>query len=258
MKKSASLLLAVLLLFSFACPAFSEQPGNEMKDFLLKRGYPEEYLDSLIDLQIEFLYDSVSKNDAHFVSLEEKSAETGTPFFDSEVSLTLVLSAVTVRYESENYIEKVLVNATYDWKSLPLFRSTDAMSVSWDYELFSFKQDSFLHCDYAKNRAGEWLTYKEWDAPASISFGSVATYPEIRYVETARGSARGAAGLRGSLCFELVPKEKYTSEKEAADAPQITAIYAHDEKMRSSFYISGGAIGGLSPKTALVSCEAKF
>ncbi len=224
------------------CMEPEESPRVETPDkhaFLMERGYPAEYLESLIDLQLESLYNMVIEEDAYFYEIEKGSQVFEEPVSDklgsistNDLDFTIVLSYTTYQYDNIQHIDQLIVNVDYHWNTLPSIRQVDEITVNWDGDYFNFdsRRAAFCAVDYAQTQDGNWVTYKSQTTPVEASVGGIRFIADIRYKDIYTGITRSAIGLRGSTSFRIDPAVtmKYVPEYSNVISTEVSANYVHN------------------------------
>ena len=244
-KKTISLILALTMILALSVQSFAVEETasiEEMNTFLIDRGYPEHYLKSLIDIQVERLYDMVVKEDAYFYGIEkgnqifQEPAESRISAIpESELDFDILLSCTTESINNVQYVSQLIVNVDYEWTKLPSIRQDDGITVNWDSSYFNFdsRTAEFKAYDYAKDADGNWLTYKSYSTPVEAELGGLGYITDISYKDIYTGITRPAIGLRGSASFKLEPAVtmKYIPEFPNVISSQISANYVHNARV---------------------------
>ena len=257
-KKILSLTLVLALCLSLAIPTFAASDNtyrvDEMKAFLISREYPSEFLETLIDPQIESLYTSVANNDSYFYGfvtgegIIETDYAVYTGSLENEIELTVLLGIPPTVAGENSTISEVYVYVYYDWLKVPSSRGSDGITVNWDSSLFSFK--SMSATDYAQSPfSGQWVTNATWNSPTRLGQGGLGYNPKIRYTDTLNGVTLGPAALRGNAEIVLVPKitmtQSNTSSTPIQSTTNINVEYGHNKTgITPSFSVSSAGLGG--------------
>lgn len=203
---------------------------SDMKQYLLQRDYPSDYLDGLIGAQIEVLYEiTLNDNAARFYSVENKtvpisendSNPTRGVIPTSELNYQIALTFSTSYYGSTQYITKVYVTITYDWLKLPAFRLNDAISVNWDSNKLGYVDNSFKEYNYGKI-SGSWVTYNTVNASSELTQGGLGTFAPL--------NLQNATGLKGTVSFQVEPRPLFSmGYVPDGSATTINAQYTHNK-----------------------------
>lgn len=230
-----ALLLAItspVFAVNTATPIDLDNSSVEMKEFLMTRGFSNDYLDELILQQLEILYQTCYNNDAYFLSVTKIPAAVpygniSTDQLDLEATYTYtpcVVNGVTYMYEIH-----VIVN--YDWIKLPMVQTVDAISVNWDSDVLTYNEN-FKSYDYAySDLQGKWVTYKTWNAPNTLNQGGLGINTYIDYTEQLyNGELVGPGGLKGTVTFSLTPEPRFSmSIAPGSNSTAIKCEYVHNK-----------------------------
>ncbi len=129
-------------------------------EFLLKKGFTEEYLQNLPDKYINELFEKFKNNyvildniSYKFYDIENKNNVINPFAIIPEYMLKLKVADFVYYDPNTTLIEKIEINITYDWycnpgvEERPYNRGIDGISTNWDYR-FNYKIGSFTHTDY--------------------------------------------------------------------------------------------------------------
>ena len=218
---------------------------NDMKQYLLQRDYPSDYLDGLIDEQIEGLYE-IAVNDlaARFYSVENKTVSisendnnlTRGVIPTSELNYQIALTLATSYYGNKQYITKVYVTITYDWLKLPAFRLNDAIAVNWDSNKLGYVDNTFKEYNYGKV-SGTWVTYNTYTASSELRQGGLGTFAPL--------NLQNATGLKGTVSFQLEPRPLFSmGYVPDGSATTINAQYTHNKNsmVGLTFGVQGASV----------------
>lgn len=246
-RRSFCLMLATVLSLTHLVSAFavnipdSNISVDEMKQCLQQREYPADYLDSLLEPQIETLYEIIANDkNARFYRVENQTvsanenegslARGSIPASELDYQIALTLS--TIDYGDVQYITKIYVTITYEWLKLPYFRLDDAIAVNWDSDILLYVPDSFKEYNYGKtSNSNTWVAYRTVSAAAELTQGGLGTFASL--------NLQNATGLRGTVVFQLMPKSGFSMGcVPDGSATTINAQYVHN---KSSF--TGASFG---------------
>lgn len=246
-RRSFCLMLATVLFLIHLVSAFavnipdSNISVDEMKQCLQQREYPADYLDSLLEPQIETLYEIIANDkNARFYRVENQTvsanenegslARGSIPASELDYQIALTLS--TIDYGDVQYITKIYVTITYEWLKLPYFRLDDAIAVNWDSDILLYVPDSFKEYNYGKtSNSNTWVAYQTVSAAAELTQGGLGTFASL--------NLQNATGLRGIVVFQLMPKSGFSMGcVPDGSATTINAQYVHN---KSSF--TGASFG---------------
>ena len=246
-RRSFCLMLATVLFLIHLVSAFavnipdSNISVDEMKQCLQQREYPADYLDSLLEPQIETLYEIIANDkNARFYRVENQTvsanenegslARGSIPASELDYQIALTLS--TIDYGDVQYITKVYVTITYEWLKLPYFRLDDAIAVNWDSDILLYVPDSFKEYNYGKtSNSNTWVAYRTVSAAAELIQGGLGTFASL--------NLQNATALRGIVVFQLMPKSGFSMGcVPDGSATTINAQYVHN---KSSF--TGASFG---------------
>lgn len=252
MKKLLSLAMAAIMCLSLGSMIAYADTGTDLSDeamkaFLQERGFPREYLDSLISQQIENVYNTVYNTDSYLYNYKEYTVDMeGEPTIlrgnipTSDLNFHVSITVSEVVRNNITYISQVNVIVTYEWLDLPIFRNDDMMSVNWDSSLLTYAGDSTFSAHDYYYVLNNWITFQTWNQPAIVNQGGLGNYIKLA------SSEFGALNLRGDLIFSMVPKEEYSMTKTGGYNTTIAATYAHDKWNQSlSLSITGTGAGGV-------------
>lgn len=258
-KKIWSLILAGMVCLSLTISTFavSNDPPDidEMRAFLISREYPADFLEKLIDPQIESLYHSVAANNTYFYGFvtESGTIEPGyTTYADSlqnDIELTVMVGIPPVVSGGSQSISELYVYVYYDWTKLPSIRFSDAISLNWDSSLFAYA--SMHATDYAQSGiSGKWIKNATWNSPTTLGQGGLGYNPCIRYDELLGDASVPASGLKGNAEIKLVPKIEMTDVKTVSTPSQaytnFNAEYVHSTLAVTPSFSFSGTSGGVA------------
>lgn len=236
MKKTISLLLVIVLIvgttpFTLATNVSTE----EMTDYLLEKGFPEVYLDTLIEQQIESLYNMSLGDNVYFGGIETVVLDSNDSLVrgnisSSQLSYTVAFVLVTQWMGNEQYITELRVKVSYDWLTLPIIRGTDSIAVNWDSSIFTY-DGGFSSYNYARALStGNWITHGSWTAPSTLNQGGLGIYAYLDYAESVLGQTVQAVGLKGETNFRLVPKITWSlGFFPGSNVTSVNAEYTHNK-----------------------------
>ena len=239
MKKLLLAILICLLVTNIGCASNAEmistedgivklqEPSvDEMKQYLISNGIPESYIESLIDLQIIDLYESLQGVyfDVLVCSNNEVPDSAAVPFGnipEEDMSLSLMMLGTKVVPHATEYLE-IMIRVTYEWDDLPVWKKSDAVTINWDSPDCDFRivTNSFSQKDYYYN-GSEWIANYESNRPAMQDFHGIGYYAELNNV---------AQGLTGTATIMVSTEDSriYVSEDFEGPFIQATVNYVHD------------------------------
>ena len=130
---------------------------EDMKENLVEKGLPEEYLQKLSDTHIKSLYEDgcqyileYEEETAYLSEFDEEADDTNpgiVPYGHiDETMFKLKISKTTIK-ESNNLVRKVNLVVNYEWVKNPMNTKTDGITVNWDNSVFAYLGDSFYSYD---------------------------------------------------------------------------------------------------------------
>lgn len=257
-KKCLSIIMAAFLLFtnisllSFASESQSNPNISTMRQYLLEKGTPEDYLRRIPDYIVKDLYTSLYKSDdivkisfstqthSSYPSLNISSSSPLGMINEDNFSLTIGFFA---HYSpSDNYLTQLGVLVLWNWSGgNPMVRNEDAIIINWDNNLFSLDSNYFAHCDYHENRSGERTEFNATKSPSFIgtSGNSFGLYSNVYW---------GLAENRGGVySFTLRPKNLSSMYQGSTRNTSVAVTYYHDKRLPPlniigpSFGLEGGS-----------------
>ncbi len=259
MKKIFSTIISTILLFCVIIGSVgffqADLTIDDMRKILIEKFVPESYLDGLPDERVESLYydlrDEVTGFGGTNISTlnetkDEPSIETkgSIPSDDMTFSVTKVF---VYNNSSTKHIKEIQIFVEYDWIHIPIWLKTDAVTVNWDSNVFTFKSGSFY--SYSNN-TGTYLsqfyeTNFELDNPTILEQGGLGYDTELAYL-LAHGQQPKPQNCFGRASFVLLPRVNPMYEKSTGNflTTSINAQYRHN---RNPFVGSVGfSIKGVS------------
>ncbi|MDR2502457.1 MAG: hypothetical protein LBC78_04330 [Oscillospiraceae bacterium] len=230
--------------------------AEEMKEYLIAKGYPADYVNGLADPQLEDLYGTAYGNNVYFGGLETVvlNSNDGNPLLRgsipvSQLSFSVATTYITMPYNGANYITDVNVYVTYNWVELPVIWGIDSIAVNWNSNLLTYDGD-FISYNLCRNAANSnWLTAFAWYAPAELRQGGLGTFAYLN--RTSIPDNILVNGQRGSVSFYLIPTQtlgmKYSPTNSATT---VSADYVHNKSPL------GLSLSFTFPGTGLVSALA--
>lgn len=206
MKKTFSIFLSIIMVISIVTPFFAYANDNDINNYLLAHGFTESYISNMSQEDKEFYYEqgctviemteySYDEN-MNLLSVNDltKGEQTCTPYGlipTSKLSLVLTLS--------KNSSGHVIVELVYSWKSLPLNRYQDPIGISWDSNIFTMKDNSFIKEDYYLIDNSTSILFNKETRPGQLNANGVVWYANLY--------SSNCTGLRGKGRCTLIPKK---------------------------------------------------
>lgn len=169
MKKTYSLLFALT-----ACALFTQNSNSSevkaqqksSKDILLEAGFIDEDIASLSDFTLDSLATQVQEHQDltyQVFKLNESYTNSSVETFGEITTedLTVILTLYNERTINDCF--EVCVRLYYDWNKLPTWRLEDPVIISWDSDVFEYKEGTFNHEDHYY-RNGKDTTYMSGSA----------------------------------------------------------------------------------------------
>jgi hypothetical protein len=233
MKKAISLAVSCLVIISVVIPAQAHraaQSDDYMVELLLERGYPSDFLNTLIQPQIVDLYELVQEKNLYYLHTYRQQIQPHGNISSRQLSFDVTSSYTPVKIGDVTYFYEITIYVDYDWNQLPSVRGVDAITVNWDNSILTYNDD-FMSKDYAHSqKQNRWITYKTWDRPNALSQGGLGINTYINFEEQISPSEwLSADGLRGSLSFSLTPEPRLSmSTAPGGNSTAIDGIYVHN------------------------------
>lgn len=242
-------ILSVLLTFCLLIPACPLQvmASQSIDDQLINRGYPLKLIEILLD---EEKADLIAKNcyyecantynydeNGELINITNFDENAITPY--GQIKSTHLSLSITTSKSGSNTV----LTFNYNWKTLPLNRYQDPMSLAWDSSVFSYKSGSFKKVDKYSYVLGDGSNGKVYTATHSSenSYAKGASN-YISWYADLKGYTSNVIRLYGYGTLTLVPKKKGKST-------QAFGHYVH-AKMNLSLSLSysgaGFSVSGLS------------
>lgn len=186
-------------------------------DDLAQRGYPEEYISGLNDLQIESLELLAEENDLTFLGMATLPDEA------QGVDMVWVYSAKLREENGTNYIDRIFVTADYRWRAVPEDRVRDAITVVIG-DVGLQVGDYFSAVDYMLDARGEWVSGKTVHEPHLRSERDLTYHANIKFGGT---KTEEIGALCGTAHFDLIPTEPIEYQSELGVSADMKAYYNH-------------------------------
>lgn len=243
MKRRAKTFIVLLFVCLFmAMPLINasalELTVEDMKENLVEKGLPEEYLQKLSDTHIKSLYEDgcqyileYEEETAYLSEFDEEADDTNpgiVPYGHiDETMFKLKISKTTIK-ESNNLVRKVNLVVNYEWVKNPMNTKTDGITVNWDNSVFAYLGDSFYSYDEILVDGEYRKRVNECTAPDLAQQGGIGYSAEIgMYV----GPYMSAGWARGTASFYIIPTSNIY-EKTSSTSTHVTSInvnYVHDK-----------------------------
>ncbi len=259
----------VLVFAMLSCTAFpvsaSEITVEQMRAYLLEIGFPTNFINYKEDIEIAEMYSQMYGKTIRYIGTETVSM---TEIVDSNImplgvipEEDMILTITTVAHleyispNEMNRIKEIYVYVDYIWtQEKPFFTWKDAITVNWDYEVFSFKADSFVARDYKLTwgTPGVWLNTTTLNNPIELDQGGLGYYADLSFSESVMGMSVGAIQHKGTAQFILLPRTSPMYDKSGANVTSINVNYLHNKnpglvsvqfQHKSGFGISADVIG---------------
>lgn len=259
MKKIISLCLIIVIALS--CTVFADASSvltEDMLDYLVSCGFPEDYFIGFEESDIQEMYSTLYGQNIVYLGTEtvsmretynqSSSAQINTDTIgdnggeasingvisSSDMTFTITTIANTT-YDANKKLDKVnmiYVYVNYNWTSgKPACTWNDGITVNWNSSVFTFKSGSFVARDYKRTHSnnGEWKKTKEYKTPSCLNTGGLGYYAYLFYNEVFLGNNVGALQHRGSANFTLLPAKSPMYLKTGASTTAINANYLHNK-----------------------------
>lgn len=92
---------------------------------------------------------------------------------------------------------------------MPLNRSEDAITASWDSSLLTY-DGGFERNDYFLRNNSEWVVSETSTRPAKLTQGALGTFTALTSTDVNDEDIGRVGGLKGDVSFELVPNDSYS------------------------------------------------
>ena len=145
------ILLTMIVLVTSSCGSISKE--NIMIQELLRRGYPQMYLDSMPDAMKKELYNhSYLRFENGCVISSNPDMQISTIEINKEgeaIDQSLFLSDVNLSIQVNRNIDSgnLEVICSYTWESTPQCRWNDPIIIMWDSQKYTLVDDSFSKTD---------------------------------------------------------------------------------------------------------------
>lgn len=230
-KTVVSLFMVIAILFTLSAPAFA---SNSPYDKLIRKGFPSDYLDSLSNEMLNYLYDKIDTYDIKNVStktvyLSETETEFGVQQYAdiSSNSLSLHIVSAEICRKNTNIITGVCVGIDWSWlKGKPTIRMIDSIAVNWDSSLFYLSSEGFLSQDkWCLLGIDSWVISKAYNRPAESNQGGIGYYTKL----TSDPNFRTAVG--GDTLIILEPCSPMYSTSNPEHGTSINVNYVHNRSI---------------------------
>ena len=224
-KKLSSLLLAFCFMISI-CP-LQAMASESIDRQLINRGYPIELIKIMEDEQKT---DLIAKNcyyeSAKTYSYDENGElinvinydENGIAPLGQIKASHLVLTITTNKSGS-----KTVLQFNYKWKTLPVNRYQDPMSIAWSSSVFKYESGSFRKVDKYKHVLNGGTNGKVYTATQSDETSyAKASKDYVSWYADLKGYTSNVISLYGYGTLTLVPKKKGKST-------QVFGHYVHNK-----------------------------
>ena len=121
---------------------------------------------------------------------------------------------------------------------MPLNRSEDAITASWDPDLLTY-DGGFERNDYFLRNNSEWVVSETSTRPAKLTQGALGTFTALTSTDVNDEDIGLVGGLKGDVSFELVPNDSYSMGYLPGE--NVTAIaceYTHNKLLLTDYAIA--------------------
>ena len=233
-KKRLVSMFMIISMLIVACP-FQAIAAPTIDEQLIARGYPIELIEIMLDEEKDDLitkdcyYDSAIEynydENGELINVNSYDKPAITPFGQIKTSQ---LSLTIARSKSGS---NTVITFNYNWKTLPLNRYQDPMSIAWDSSIFSLKSGSFKKVDkydfVLDNGKYYTSTNSSETSYAKASSNYVSWYADLK------GYTANVVKLYGYGTMTLVPKK-------TGKSTQVFGHYVHNKTGLSLSLTYGG------------------
>lgn len=208
-----TMLTVLICTATLTMPAFALNTSEA----LLQRGYPENYLSNLNDMQVESLEILAAENDLTYLGMETLPDEA------QGVDMVWVYSAELREENGTSYIDRIFVTADYRWSAVPEDRGRDTITVvigAVDLQVGNY----FGSSDYMLDARGEWVSGKTTHEPHLRSERDLTYHANIKFGGT---KTEEIGALCGTAYFDLIPTEPIAYQTEHGFSADMKAYYNH-------------------------------
>lgn len=237
-KKVISILLTLCLLIS-AYP-LQVMASESIDNQLINRGYPLKLIEIMLDEEkTDLIANDCYYDCANTYNYDEYGELINVINFDENAIMTfgqIKTSHLSLTITKSKSGSNTVLTFNYDWKTLPLNRYQDPMSLAWDSSIFSYKSGSFKKVDkysYVLGDGSNGQVYTATQSSETSYANGSSNY--ISWYADLKGYTSNVIKLYGYGSLTLVPKK-------TGKSTQIFGHYVHN-KTGLSLSLSYGAAG---------------
>lgn len=244
-KKVISILLTLCFLIS-VCP-LQAMAAESVDSQLLNRGYPLKLIEIMLDEEKkDLIADNCYYDCANTYNYDEYGELINVTDFDENAVAPLgqiQASHLSLTIAKSKSGSNTVLTFNYNWKTLPVNRFQDPMSLAWDSSVFSYKSGSFKKVDKYSYVLGDGSDGKIYTATQS----SETSYADgssnyISWYADLKGYTSNVIKLYGYGTLTLVPKK-------TGKSTQAFGHYVHNKSgfsLSLSYNGAGFSVSGLS------------
>lgn len=218
MKNMRKIMMSLFIVLILSSILSSPIYAYNIDQALVEKGYPEEYINGLIDEQKNALLQLVNDKDLSFLGMKELLDEYG------ETDMTLVYSGDLRQESGTTYIDRIFVTADYQWRVVPENLDRDTIAVVLNGSVFRFGT-YFASTDYMLDEdILVWVSGKTINKPNHVTEFELVYPVDLKFNGVKQERVNQ---LRGTAYFELIPTESLTYDSSAEFKTDIVAYYDH-------------------------------
>lgn len=239
-KKIFSFILCIIVLTMFSVPSFAstEEDENDNYNILLEKGLSESFLNNKTDAYLQKMVEMIGDNDVGNVETSVgRMSDLGISTLGtiSTDNMTILIEAVEIYKKNTDEIDNVLVGVSWEWaKNKPLYTGKDAVSVNWNYNVFTYSDGFYAQDLYKDNASDDWTIYKEYSSPAEAAQGGIGHWTDLKSSEKYVG---------GAMLFVLLPASQMYKGSNNSTAISVKYVHAKSLLTGLSIDVVGFGVG---------------
>ncbi len=232
MKKFVSALLVSCIMVQMIIPSLALTSANTQVAHLQELGFPQEFLDSITDADINCLYEKSQVN-----TLCYKGKTTAFLYTDDHSDAVspygtipredMILNIYSVSVADDSCYTEFMMFVTYEWTTgRPNIRRGDGVAVNWDESLFYVDAKTFKCRDnaYFQNKL---LSSNSSSVASALAQGGLGYNVNFPVVGQGEDELQLKYTFSGSASFSLFPKRTmYSGNNEVTT---VAVEYCHNK-----------------------------
>lgn len=232
MKKFMSALLVSCIIVQMIIPSLAVTSANTQVTHLQELGFPQEFLDSITDADINCLYEKSQVNTlcyegktTTFLYTDDHSDDVSPYGTIPREDMTLNIYSVSMAENSRH--TEFMIFITYKWATdRPNIRRGDGVAVNWDESLFYVDAKTFTCRDNAHFQ-NKLVAFNSSPVASAIAQGGLGYNVNFPVVGQGEDELQLKYTFSGSASFSLFPKRTmYAGNNEATT---VAVEYCHNK-----------------------------